>query len=61
MSTACLFPAIHTWRLQQLASVPLSTYRLIDEQPVIYPNRVEANTAPSLYDVLGRRYFLRAK
>ncbi len=33
---------------------------LTDEQPVIYPNWVEANTAPSLYDVLGRRYFLRA-
>jgi outer membrane receptor protein involved in Fe transport len=34
---------------------------LTDEQPVIYPSWVEANTAPSLYDVLGRRYFLRAK
>jgi iron complex outermembrane receptor protein len=34
---------------------------LADEQPVIYPSSVEANTAPSLYDVLGRRYFLRAK
>jgi outer membrane receptor protein involved in Fe transport len=28
---------------------------LTDEQPVIYPSWVEANTAPSLYDVLGRR------
>lgn len=33
---------------------------LADEQPVIYPSWVEANTAPSIYDVLGRRYFLRA-
>lgn len=33
---------------------------LTDEEPVIYPSYVEANTAPSIYDVLGRRYFLRA-
>jgi len=31
-----------------------------DQQPVIYPSYVEANTEPSTYDVLGRRYFLRA-
>jgi outer membrane receptor protein involved in Fe transport len=31
---------------------------LTDEDPVIYPSYVQANTDPSQYDVLGRRYFL---
>jgi iron complex outermembrane receptor protein len=34
---------------------------LADQEPVIYPSYAEANTDPSVYDVLGRRYFLRAK
>ncbi len=33
---------------------------LTDEQPVVYPSSVEANTESSVYDVLGRRYFARA-
>ena len=32
---------------------------LMDEDPVIYPSSVEANTEPSTYDALGRRYFVR--
>ena len=34
---------------------------LTDKEPVIYPSYLEANTETSTYDVLGRRYFLRAK
>ena len=32
---------------------------LTDQDPPIYPSYVQANTDPSQYDVLGRRYFLR--
>lgn len=32
---------------------------LFDENPPIYPSFQQANTDPSQYDVLGRRYFLR--
>jgi len=32
---------------------------LTDAQTVVYPSSVEANTEPSTYDVLGRRFFLR--
>jgi len=30
-----------------------------DQDPPIYPSYVQANTDPSQYDVLGRRYFIR--
>jgi len=32
---------------------------LTDETPPVYPSSAEANTEPSTYDALGRRYFLR--
>jgi len=32
---------------------------LMNQDPPLYPSSVEANTEPSTYDVLGRRYFLR--
>ena len=31
---------------------------LTDKDPPIFPSSVDANTDPSQYDVLGRRYFL---
>jgi iron complex outermembrane receptor protein len=31
---------------------------LTDEEPEIYPSYIQANTDPSTYDVLGRRYFI---
>ena len=33
---------------------------LTDEDPVIYPSQQQANTDPSTYDILGRRYFVSA-
>jgi iron complex outermembrane receptor protein len=33
---------------------------LADKDPPIFPRSVQANTDPSVYDVLGRRYFARA-
>jgi outer membrane receptor protein involved in Fe transport len=32
---------------------------LTNVEPPIFPNYVQANTDPSVYDVLGRRYFAR--
>jgi outer membrane receptor protein involved in Fe transport len=32
---------------------------LTNTDPPVYPSWVEANTEPSIYDVLGRRYFVR--
>jgi outer membrane receptor protein involved in Fe transport len=32
---------------------------LTDEQPPIFPSYVQANTDPSRYDTLGRRYYAR--
>jgi outer membrane receptor protein involved in Fe transport len=32
---------------------------LTDVEPPIYPSYVQANTDPSQYDLLGRRYFVR--
>ena len=31
---------------------------LLDEQPPVFPSYSQANTDPSLYDVLGRRWFV---
>lgn len=38
----------------------LGATNLTDEDPIIYPSRQQANTDPSTYDVLGRRYFVSA-
>ena len=32
---------------------------VLDQAPPIFPTWQQANTDPSLYDVLGRRYYLR--
>ena len=36
----------------------LGVENMFDEDPPIYPSWQQANTSPSQYDVLGRRYFL---
>jgi outer membrane receptor protein involved in Fe transport len=33
---------------------------LTDEDPIVYPSQQQANTDPSTYDILGRRYFVSA-
>lgn len=40
-------------------SMGLGIENIGDQDPPIYPSYVQANTDPSQYDVLGRRYFLR--
>jgi iron complex outermembrane recepter protein len=41
-------------------SLRLGVLNLTDKEPMIYPGTVQNNTDPSTYDVLGRRFFLRA-
>jgi outer membrane receptor protein involved in Fe transport len=36
----------------------LGVENLTDEAPPLVPTQVQANTDPSQYDVLGRRYYL---
>jgi outer membrane receptor protein involved in Fe transport len=39
-------------------SARLGVINLTDKQPPVIPHRVQANTDPSSYDTLGRRYFI---
>lgn len=40
------------------ATIRVGVINVADEDPVIYPSSQQANTDPTTYDVLGRRYFL---
>ena len=39
-------------------SIRAGVTNLTDEDPVIYPSYQQSNTDPTVYDILGRRYFL---
>ena len=49
-----------SWRMQDTLELRLGVENLTDETPPVYTAGVQMNTDPSTYDVLGRRYFLRA-
>jgi outer membrane receptor protein involved in Fe transport len=40
------------------ATIRVGVINVADEDPVLYPSSQQANTDPTTYDVLGRRYFL---
>lgn len=44
--------------LTEQLSVRATINNLLDEEPQLYSPNVQANTDPSLYDVLGRRFFV---
>ena len=44
--------------LTEQLTVRAAINNLLDEDPQLYSPNVQANTDPSLYDVLGRRYFI---
>jgi len=46
------------WDIMDNLSVRLGVNNLFDESPELYSPAVQANTDPSTYDVLGRRYFI---
>ncbi|CAN5420632.1 TonB-dependent receptor [soil metagenome] len=45
-----------SWDLNDSVSIRATVNNLSDEQPVVYSPGVQANTDPSTYDTLGRRY-----
>lgn len=45
-----------SWELTDSISLRATVNNLTDEQPVVYSPGVQANTDPSTYDTLGRRY-----
>jgi len=49
-----------SWRMDDKLELRAGVENLTDEMPPIYTGSVQMNTDPSTYDVLGRRYFLRA-
>jgi iron complex outermembrane receptor protein len=49
-----------SWRMDDKIELRAGVENLTDKQPPLYTASVQMNTDPSTYDVLGRRYFLRA-
>jgi outer membrane receptor protein involved in Fe transport len=49
-----------SWQLRESLELRVGAENLTDEQPPLYTAGVQMNTDPSTFDVLGRRYYLRA-
>ena len=49
-----------SWNFGESVDLHLGVDNATDEQPPLYSAPVQMNTDPSTFDVLGRRYFLRA-
>jgi iron complex outermembrane receptor protein len=49
-----------SWRVKETLELRLGVENLTDETPPLYTAAIQMNTDPSTFDVLGRRYFLRA-
>lgn len=47
-----------TYDVNDAVSLRMGVNNLFDEQPPLYSPNIQANTDPSTYDVLGRRYFV---
>jgi len=47
-----------SWSVNDRVSLRAGVNNLTDEQPNVYSPGVQANTDPSTYDVLGRRYYV---
>lgn len=47
-----------SWSINDAVALRAGVNNLTDEQPNIYSPGVQANTDPSTYDVLGRRYYV---
>ena len=50
-----------SWRINQTFTVTGGVNNITDKQPPFFSSFVQANTDPSTYDVLGRRYFIGLK
>lgn len=54
--TVDYFDLLGSWAVNDTVSLRLTVNNLADEQPPVYSPGVQANTDPSTYDTLGRRY-----
>jgi outer membrane receptor protein involved in Fe transport len=49
-----------SWNFGEAMDLHLGVENATDKQPPLYTTSIQMNTDPSTYDVLGRRYYLRA-
>jgi outer membrane receptor protein involved in Fe transport len=49
------------WKINETLELRAGVNNVGDKQPPLYTSSIEANTDPSTYDVLGRRYFVGLK
>lgn len=54
--TTDYFDLLGSWAVNDTVSLRVTVNNLTDEQPPVYSPGVQANTDPSTYDTLGRRY-----
>jgi outer membrane receptor protein involved in Fe transport len=45
------------YNIMENVTLRLGVNNLLDQEPRLYSPNVQSNTDPSVYDVLGRRYF----
>jgi iron complex outermembrane receptor protein len=55
------FDADARWKITDTFELRAGVNNIADKQPPVYTSSIEANTDPSTYDVLGRRYFVGLK
>jgi iron complex outermembrane receptor protein len=55
------FDADARWKINDMFEVRAGVNNIGDKQPPVYTSEIQANTDPSTYDVLGRRYFVGLK
>ena len=56
LGSADYFDLNGSWDLTDTVSLRFTVNNVTDEQPIVYSPGVQANTDPSTYDTLGRRY-----
>ncbi len=49
------------WKVTDMVEVRAGVYNVADKQPPVFSSNIQANTDPSTYDVLGRRFYLALK
>ncbi|MFC5342611.1 TonB-dependent receptor plug domain-containing protein [Brevundimonas staleyi] len=56
LDSADYYDLIGSWAINDTVSLRATVNNVGDEQPIVYSPGVQANTDPSTYDTLGRRY-----
>ena len=49
------------WKVTDMVEVRAGVFNVGDKQPPVFSSNIQANTDPSTYDVLGRRYYVSLK